>query len=170
MPVSVVVSDLPLEAALDVLLVQYDLTFVVRASGLWITTPEEAEVTLDMRVYDVSSIIGRGWNVDFDSLIEPITSSIVPTTWEEVGDHGSIHPISVHGRSLLVVSQTDEAHGEISSLMRALTGQWRGPMEDFVSGAVTSRQSRAGRAAAGGPRPCVPVSSGDELLKIGGVP
>ncbi len=55
---------------------------------------------------------------DFDSLIELITTTIQPTTWDEVGGPGSIADFPTN--LSLVVSQTQEVHEEIVDLLEQL--------------------------------------------------
>jgi general secretion pathway protein D len=55
---------------------------------------------------------------DFDSLIDLITSTIQPTTWDEVGGPGSIAPFETN--LSLVISQTQEVHEEIVDLLEQL--------------------------------------------------
>ena len=61
---------------------------------------------------------GGGVNADFDSLIELITETIQPTTWDEVGGAGSIAPFETN--LSIVVSQTQEVHEEIVDLLKQL--------------------------------------------------
>ncbi len=61
---------------------------------------------------------GGGAQADFDSLIELITSTIQPTTWDEVGGPGSIAPFETN--LSIVVSQTQEVHEEIVDLLEQL--------------------------------------------------
>lgn len=55
---------------------------------------------------------------DFDSLIQLITSTIQPTTWDEVGGPGSIKEFPTN--LSLVVSQTQDVHEEIVDLLEQL--------------------------------------------------
>lgn len=55
---------------------------------------------------------------DYDSLIEVITSTVRPQSWDEVGGPGSVSEM-VAAKSI-VVSQTREVHHEILELLRAL--------------------------------------------------
>lgn len=59
--------------------------------------------------------------IDFDSLIEAITTTIAPTEWDEVGGPGSITPL---GTSLLV-STTEQNHEQIGALFDVLRERWR---------------------------------------------
>lgn len=55
---------------------------------------------------------------DYQSLIELITSTIAPTTWDDVGGPGSIQEF--RGNLSLVISQTQEVHEEIADLLTQL--------------------------------------------------
>jgi len=62
--------------------------------------------------------LGGGANADFDSLIELITSTIQPTTWDAVGGSGSIAPFETN--LSIVVSNTQDVHEEIVDLLEQL--------------------------------------------------
>jgi len=62
--------------------------------------------------------LGGGTQADFDSIIELITTTIQPTTWDEVGGPGSIAPFETN--LSLVVSQTQDVHEEIVDLLEQL--------------------------------------------------
>ena len=55
---------------------------------------------------------------DFESLIELITTTIAPDSWEEVGGAGTIQEF--RGNLSLVISQTQEVHEEIADLLEQL--------------------------------------------------
>ena len=60
---------------------------------------------------------------DFDTLIEAITYTIKPQTWDGVGGPGSILEVPV--ASSLVISATYDVHDEVLQLLRALRGAKR---------------------------------------------
>jgi len=62
--------------------------------------------------------LGGGSQADFDSLMDLITSTIAPTTWDDVGGAGSIAPFDTN--LSLVVSQTQDVHEEINDLLEQL--------------------------------------------------
>ncbi len=62
--------------------------------------------------------MGGGPQADFDSLIELITTTVAPTTWDDVGGPGSIAPFATN--LSLVVSQTQEVHEQIADLLEQL--------------------------------------------------
>ncbi|WP_197442404.1 general secretion pathway protein GspD [Lignipirellula cremea] len=62
--------------------------------------------------------MGGGPQADFDSLIELITSTISPDSWDEVGGPGSLQGFDTN--LSLVVSQTQEVHEAIADLLEQL--------------------------------------------------
>jgi general secretion pathway protein D len=62
--------------------------------------------------------MGGGVKADFDSLIELITTTVQPTTWDEVGGPGSVAPFETN--LSLVISQTQEVHEQIKDLLEQL--------------------------------------------------
>ncbi len=62
--------------------------------------------------------LGGGAQADFDSLIDLVTSTVKPQTWDEVGGPGSIAPFETN--LSIVVSQTQDVHEEIVDLLEQL--------------------------------------------------
>ena len=62
--------------------------------------------------------LGGGAQADFDALIELITATIQPNTWDEVGGPGSVKEFETN--LSLVVSQTQDVHEEIVDLLEQL--------------------------------------------------
>lgn len=62
--------------------------------------------------------LGAGAFADFDSLIQMITSTVAPPSWDEVGGAGTIQPW--RNQFSLVVSQTQEVHEELVELLEQL--------------------------------------------------
>ncbi len=62
--------------------------------------------------------MGGGAQADFDSLIELITTTVKPQTWDEVGGPGSISEF--RNNLSLVISQTQDVHEEIVDLLEQL--------------------------------------------------
>ncbi len=124
-PLTFDATGLSLGAALNLMLKEVDLTYVVRDEALKITTPEEAENELTTVAYPVTELIryrdhdGKIWS-DFDTLIQTITSNVAPDAWDEVGGAGGIDALPVQGTDVLVVSQTWQVHQQIVSLLQRL--------------------------------------------------
>ena len=91
------------------------LTFDIRDDVLQITTKEEGSTWLMTRTYPVGDLIEGN---DYDSLIEAITNTVAPKTWDEVGGAGSI--VNVTSSKSLVISQTRDVHDEVLQLLRSL--------------------------------------------------
>jgi general secretion pathway protein D len=62
--------------------------------------------------------LGGGVQADFDTLIELITTTIAPQSWDDVGGPGSISGFDTN--LSLVVSQTQEVHEQIADLLEQL--------------------------------------------------
>jgi hypothetical protein len=74
-------------------------------------------------VYPVADLVLSPWQTDpkqadFESLVDLVTSTIAPPSWEGVGGPGSIAPLEE--ALVLVISQTDERHREIVQLLTDL--------------------------------------------------
>ncbi|HEV3006582.1 MAG TPA: hypothetical protein VGX78_19080 [Pirellulales bacterium] len=119
------VHELTLSSALDLLLAELRLTYVVKDEVLLITTKTEAESLLSTRVYPVADLVLPreddlvvSSNAEFGSLIEMITSTAHPDSWDDTGGPGTIRQ---HNQSLtLVISQSYQVHREISTLFESL--------------------------------------------------
>ena len=99
-----------------------NLTYIVLDEVLLITTPEDAENQLETKVYDVADLVACRddhdipWD-DYDTLIDIITSTLKPTTWDEVGGPGSIQGATLGTAKILVVSETRDVHEDIVDLL-----------------------------------------------------
>ena len=135
-PITVTVNHVSLRSALELMLRDLELTWLIQHETLMITTPEVAEENLHTRVYDVRDLVdpdgtfaslaeadplaGEGVYPDFDSLIELTTTTIAPDTWDDVGGPGSIDSFYSSKAFALVVSQTDPVHDQIEKLFADL--------------------------------------------------
>jgi hypothetical protein len=111
-----------LRAALSLLLGPLDLTWVIKHDVLLVTTPEKACNELLTRIYPVRdlTVFRREDRIveSYEALIEMITCTIAPTTWDEVGGPGSIHEF--RPAAVIVVSQTREVHDQIMPLLTGI--------------------------------------------------
>jgi hypothetical protein len=160
-----------LRDGLSLALSQFDLTWTLRHGRVIMTTPEAAESELITRVYDVRHLVevvpvqawggvygnevaGTTYYYDFDSLLNTITSTVRPDSWEEVGGPGSIRPYRTRRMRVIVVAQTYTAHKQVSALLTELAkhGGSRplpaakirrvAPMNPSAAGHTTLRSSR----------------------------
>jgi hypothetical protein len=121
-------KDITLRSLLKLLLSQHNLTYVIQDEVLLITTKDKANTTLRTRVYPVNDLLKVSPNEDpssdevivgISSLLEMIKNTIAAQTWAQVGGPGSIEAFDKDGY-MLIVSQTDEVHDEISDLLKNL--------------------------------------------------
>ena len=137
-PVTFTIAKVSARAAIALMLRSLQLTTTVQHGVLVITTPEEAENRLDVRVYDAADLVVRDphdeGSPDFDQLIDTITHCIHPTTWDDVGGPGSITPFESPGIKALVFSQTDEVHEDVEDFLATLR-------------AIRDRKANIGKAA-----------------------
>lgn len=123
-PVTIAMKDVPARTILNCALADLELTWIVRDGLLWITTPDRAKSieSLTVRVHDVADLVqsAAGDSPDFDSLINVVTSTVAPHTWDTVGGNGSIAPHGAVGICALVVSQSFEVHEQVESLFAEL--------------------------------------------------
>ena len=121
-PITHHVHDVKLRSALDLLLRDLGLTVAVLDEVLLITTKPEAEKIMTTRVYPVADLLGArddgvlvSFHTKFGDLVDLITSSIKPESWDETGGTGSIR--EDRKSATLVVLQTDAVQFEIARLL-----------------------------------------------------
>jgi len=115
-------SNVTLRSALNLLLRDLDLTYVIGDEVLLITTPEVAERCLTTTIYPVADLVvcrdSEGeLTDDYDTLIEAITNAVAPARWCIAGGQGDIKPFPLGKAKVLVVSQTEEVHRQIADLL-----------------------------------------------------
>ena len=132
--VSVQLTGVRLGAALSHLLRPNELFWGVRDEAVIIS--EEPSDVLTIRLYPVRDLVElhdrqvkdeKLVDFDFESLIDVIAATVAPDSWDNVGGIGSIGHL-VQG-PLLVISQTEDVHRQIGSLLasiRKATGKRKG--------------------------------------------
>jgi hypothetical protein len=119
-PVTRRMQNVKLRSALNLILGDLDLTWIITDEVLLITTPEEAEECTYTKVYDVTDlvkVVDRKGNAssDFDSLLNVITGSVQPEAWSCRGSEISF--LECREARVLIVSQWREMHEEIARLL-----------------------------------------------------
>lgn len=122
-PITFQASRISLRSGLDLILRDLDLTWMIDSEVLLITSRDEADLRLATKTYDVGDLVlcqdedGRPWD-DYDSLINIITESVEPDTWEETtGGPGTIEGRTFASAKVLVVRQTCQAHLGVAELL-----------------------------------------------------
>lgn len=123
-------DDVEIRSALRQMLKGLELTWIIRNELLVITTQEQAEADMRVRIYNVSNLLSKveleldngqtKTGFDLDSLIELIQVSIESDSWDVVGGPGTIVGVEFQGVPALVFSQTDETHEKVELFIRKL--------------------------------------------------
>jgi len=155
-------------AVLKLILQPRRLGYTVEGRSIRVTTPENVETTLYVRVYSVGDLLTpvageafRGKDQaadpnagpvpqkprhDFRSLISLITGTVEPPSWDGVGGPGKIEPFEA--RSSLVITQTQPVHEQIADLFDELRRRsTRQPSKPAES--PTQQQFEGGSSAGG---------------------
>lgn len=119
--VTLTLSRVSLRTALIAVLRPTETAIVSTPAGVQITTQEHAKSKLHSAIYLVGDLMNAERMSDLDdaeSLMETITQTIAPTTWDGVGGPGTIQYLhSCHG---LVIPQTEDVHAQIEDLLANL--------------------------------------------------
>lgn len=106
--------NVSLTSALNLVLNQVpDLTYVIENEVLWITTADEAETKLSLRVYDVS-----GLAFPAEQVAERLVDLVEYDAWK-INDTGQ-GEIAVFGDNGLAITQTFHVHEEIVDFLEQL--------------------------------------------------
>ena len=127
--VTIDAKDVTVESFLKLILDNLNLTTMVKDEVLKITTIEDAQSPENMtvRIYPVADLLdnvrapaaeGGGVYPDFDELIDLITSTLEPDTWQDVGGPGSI--CGHENSRTLVVSQRRDMHQKLAGTLTTL--------------------------------------------------
>ena len=126
-PVTARISGVSYRSLLRLVLKDLKLTWTFRSEVVLITTPEEAEAMLETRLYPVLDLVAIAGAApdkamrevhDYDTLIELITTTVEPDSWDEVGGPGTI--AEYPGAGALAISQTTEIHEQVEKVLAAL--------------------------------------------------
>ena len=120
--ITVQLKNVELKTALELMLQNVELAWTVAHDSIWITTKEQAEGTLETRTYDISDLASfrneKGDTLpDYEQLVDAITRTIEPSSWDEAGGPASIQPFTGNGVQALVVEQTWAAQERICQLL-----------------------------------------------------
>ncbi len=117
-PINLSMRNVPLEFGLRQILRQHDLNYVEDESGvIVVTSRERAESMLTSLVYPVHDLDNEGPPyASADALIDAITTTTAPETWEELGGPGSI----AYFRGTLIITQSAQVHRKIQRLLSSL--------------------------------------------------
>ena len=118
--ITVHISNVTYQSALDHVLKMIDLRWVIQNEVLLIMTRDVADDITEARVYPVRDLVvyGNGPDADFNSLIDLLQNTIKPDSWTATGGPGSVE--RYWKNYSLVISQTREVHEQIELLLAQL--------------------------------------------------
>lgn len=161
-PVTATANNISLESFLDRMLGDLNLTLMVQSESLLVTTIEDAQSPQNMNVsiYPVADLVdyfrlpaneGGSVAMDFDSLINIVTTTIEPDSWQDVGGPGSI---SGHENSrTLVISTRRDIHQKIAGMLNTIRRAKRLQSLSMPSLPISSTASPPGSPSLSGPLP-----------------
>ena len=92
-------------------------TVTAKGNAILITSRNAIEESLMVVTYDLNQLAHSS---DLHSIINAITSTVDPESWEDVGGNGTIEVVNIRGRDLLVVASNYHIHREVSRLLNSL--------------------------------------------------
>lgn len=126
-PITSRLDGVSYRSTLRLVLSELDLTWIIRDEVLVVTTVDDAESDLETRLYPVLDLVALEGNTvdeaargehDYDTLIESITTTVEPDSWDEVGGPGTIADIP--NAAALVITQTQEVHERVERVLSSL--------------------------------------------------
>jgi hypothetical protein len=115
-PVTISLQGISLRSALKLMLRELELTFIIKDEVLQITTPEEAESSMDSRFYSVSSLLPSSGDGEY--LVKLITKHVKPESRDAVGGPGAI--TFVEHLQAIAVTQTEDVLHQIDTLLESV--------------------------------------------------
>jgi hypothetical protein len=127
-PLSFTAKQVPLKFAVRTLLSQHEMSYILRDEALVITSDVVAKETVRLGIYPVGDLLEsipcpKTGDVDCESLISLITSTIAPTSWSDSGGIGAI--LRLPFARAVAISQTETIHEEIADLLAKLRAAQR---------------------------------------------
>ena len=122
--VGVQVKDISIRSALNLVLSQHSLTYLIKDEVLLITTQDKANMSLTISIYDVRDLVSDANHVPDQNAVNQLTTVITTTlagpTWNSSGGPATIQPFANNGICVLVISQTQDVHEQIEQLLADL--------------------------------------------------
>jgi type II secretory pathway component HofQ len=142
-PVTISLSDVPLETAMHLLLRPLGMRFLVRDGVVIFTSDEAADTDLMSRLFSVQDLIHPdSEETSADRLIQVITTTIEPESWADNGGNGNI---AYYQGAFIVANRYDvlrEIEGLLSELQQHVA-QYGGPRAETVAEA-TGQEAKTG--------------------------
>lgn len=128
-PITIQVEKMSLRSALNLILNDLELTWMIRNESLVISTIEAIEHQMQVRFYDVSDLVDIPRFSEYytpkragdaDQLMHVLVATVEPDSWAEVGGPGNIQSLVMGNATLLVIDQTSDVHFRLREMMGKL--------------------------------------------------
>lgn len=116
-PITFALSNIKLGSAFKIMLTDLEMTLTIRGETAVVTTVESASQRLLHRIYWLEST-GIATD-DYQSVMNLITNTIQPETWEQLGGNSRLSPLGSK-RPALLISTSYDVHEEIEYLFETL--------------------------------------------------
>jgi hypothetical protein len=122
--VTMPIHNLSLRSALNLMLSQLNLAWVIKDDVLQITSKPKADGMYETRLYDVRDLVLHDFDPsgppEFDSLVDAIKLTVNPQSWDKAGGQGSIAPVSTNGVAALLIWQNYQGHEQLENTLAGL--------------------------------------------------
>ncbi len=124
-PVSIKLKDVSVRSALELAIRPLGLNWTIYCEALVISTPAGIQSMQFTKLYDITDLAtvsdgqGKTWE-EPDALVDLITSTVAPGSWDAVGGRGTIQLVSTGAARLLVVSQDYRVQQQVERLLAEL--------------------------------------------------
>jgi hypothetical protein len=121
-PITIKLKDVSVRSALELALRPLGLTWTVYSEAVVVTTPLGVRSMKYAKAYDItvlSTVVEEGGKVsqDPEALVQLITSTVSPDSWDGMGGNGTVQLIPTGSASLVVVWQDYRVHRQIAILL-----------------------------------------------------
>lgn len=118
----------PARTLLDDTLPEHNLGWTIESDALVVTVGDEVAYRHRQRIYDVTSLALRDddpavaavYRDRREAIAEVIETTVSPETWERRGGMGSAGVLRINGRTLLVVSQSEQVFRQLELFLANL--------------------------------------------------
>jgi hypothetical protein len=122
-PISLSADQVPLADVLHRVLEPLKLDYLIKNEVLVISSRSRCRPTFEVRAYPVADLVtdsktAAGAKVDFEPLIQLITSTVEPSSWAAAGGRGRVD--SLESALRLVIRQSAAGHQQTSALLQKL--------------------------------------------------
>jgi hypothetical protein len=124
-PISIKLRNVSIRSALELAVRPLGLNWTIYSEAIVVSTPAGIQGMQFTKVYDITGLTsvsdneGNTWD-EPAALVDLITSSVAPETWDIQGGRGTIQLVSAGAAKLLIVTQDYRAQRQVDRLLAEL--------------------------------------------------